>query len=385
MVKFSFWNKLGWLGFSFAALQHGAKFRETSTDCKPFLLRRTNLDAVFYIHNAVTSTRLLCFFMRAYYADHFVLPLPEGHRFPMQKYSRLRDRVAAECAGITLTEAPAASDGELALAHEPRYVRAVAEGLLTPAEQREIGFPWSLHMAERARRSVGATIAAARSALMDGECVAANLAGGTHHSYAGKGSGYCVFNDAAVAARLMQAEWHRRHRRLLRVAIVDLDVHQGNGTAAIFRDDDTVFTLSLHGQKNFPFRKEHSDLDVELPDGCDDATYLDALDTALQTLWACHGHAPPGLVFYLAGADPHEGDRLGRLKLSTEGLAERDRRVLAACRERGIAVAVSMAGGYGRDGEATVQVHLNTLRLSAHAAAEWQPAPPKVSPTAATR
>jgi acetoin utilization deacetylase AcuC-like enzyme len=301
------------------------------------------------------------------------------------KYSRLRDRVAAECAGIVLAPAPAASDGELALAHEPRYVQAVTDGLLTPAEQREIGFPWSPRMAERARRSVGATIAAARTALVDGEGVAANLAGGTHHSHAGKGSGYCVFNDAAVAARLMQAEWHRRHRRLLRVAIVDLDVHQGNGTAAIFRDDDTVFTLSLHGQKNFPFRKESSDLDVELPDGCGDAAYLDALDAALQALWIRHGHAPPGLVFYLAGADPHEGDRLGRLKLSTEGLAERDRRVFAACSERGIAVAVSMAGGYGRDVEATVQVHLNTLRIAAAAATGWQAAPPAVSPAASAR
>lgn len=310
--------------------------------------------------------------MRAFYADQFVLPLPEGHRFPMSKYSLLRDRVAAECAGIALNQALPASDGELALVHDPRYVTAVAEGLLSAAEQREIGFPWSPRMAERARRSVGATIAAARTALLEGQGVAANLAGGTHHSYAHKGSGYCVFNDVAVAARLMQAEWSRAHRQLLRVAVIDLDVHQGNGTASIFAQDDTVFTLSLHGAKNFPFRKEASDLDVELPDGCSDADYLDALDAALQTLWAHHGDAPPGLVFYLAGADPHEGDRLGRLKLSTAGLMERDRRVFDACRARGIAVALSMAGGYGRDVNATVQVHLNTLR----AAAQWHGAPP---------
>jgi acetoin utilization deacetylase AcuC-like enzyme len=310
--------------------------------------------------------------MRAFYADQFVLPLPEGHRFPMSKYSLLRDRVAAECAGIVLNQALPASDGELALVHEPRYVTAVAEGLLSAAEQREIGFPWSPRMAERARRSVGATVAAARTALIEGQGVAANLAGGTHHSYAHKGSGWCVFNDVAVAARLMQAEWHRAHRQLLRVAVVDLDVHQGNGTASIFAQDDTVFTLSLHGAKNFPFRKEASDLDVELPDGCGDAAYLNALDQALHTLWAHHSDQPPGLVFFLAGADPHEGDRLGRLALTTEGLAERDRRVLNACCERRVPVALSMAGGYGRDVHTTVQVHLNTLRLAAATAAQWR-------------
>ena len=304
--------------------------------------------------------------MQAFYADQFVLPLPPGHAFPMGKYERLRHRVQSESPGIRLVEAQPASDGELALAHTPRYVSAVVEGHLSAGEQREIGFPWSPRMVERARRSVGATIAAARTALLKGQQLAANLAGGTHHAQADKGSGYCVFNDVAVAARLMQAEWHRNQRRLLRVAVVDLDVHQGNGTAAIFRDDDTVFTLSMHGAKNFPFRKEPSDLDVELPDGCTDAPYLQALDTALAALWRHHANALPGLVFYVAGADAHEGDRLGRLKLSTAGLAERDRRVFAACRERGVPVAVSMAGGYGRCIEDTVAVHLRTLQ-EAHA------------------
>jgi acetoin utilization deacetylase AcuC-like enzyme len=204
--------------------------------------------------------------------------------------------------------------------------------------------------------------------------VAANLAGGTHHAQADKGSGYCVFNDAAVAARLMQAEWHRAQRRLLRVAVIDLDVHQGNGTAAIFGDDDTVFTLSLHGERNFPARKVASDLDVELPDGCDDRAYLEALDAALAESWRRQAQAMPGLVFYLAGADPHVGDRLGRLALSTEGLAERDRRVFAACRERGIPVVVSMAGGYGRDIEDTVAVHLNTLRTARSSWQAWRDA-----------
>jgi|APDOM4702015191_1054821.scaffolds.fasta_scaffold00707_4 acetoin utilization deacetylase AcuC-like enzyme len=318
--------------------------------------------------------------MQAFYADHFVLPLPEGHRFPMGKYARLRDRLAQRCPGIRLRQAEPASDGELALAHTPRYVSAVAEGLLSPADQREIGFPWTPRMAERARGSVGATIQAARAALLDGEGVAANLAGGTHHAQSDKGSGYCVFNDAAVAARLMQAEWHRRHRKLLRVAVIDLDVHQGNGTAAIFRDDDTVFTLSMHGARNFPFRKQPSDLDVELPDGCTDRPYLAALDQALDTLWRSHGAALPGLVFYVAGADPHEGDRLGRLALTHEGLAERDRRVFAACRERGIAVAVSMAGGYGRDIDDSVSAHLATLEAAFDSWQRWRSRAVAVAP-----
>lgn len=320
--------------------------------------------------------------MHAYYSDHYVLPLPEGHRFPMAKYRMLRDRLAAELPALCLAEAPAASDGELALAHEPAWVSAVAEGTLSAAQQREIGFPWSERMVERSRRSVGATIAAARRALQEG--VAANLAGGTHHASADRGSGYCVFNDIAVAARLMQAEWHRARRALLRVAVIDLDVHQGNGTALIFRDDPTVFTLSLHGEKNFPFRKEPSDLDVELPDGCRDAAYLAALDAALATLWVRHREAPPGLVFYLAGADPHEGDRLGRLRLSAAGLAERDRRVFTACAERRIPVALTMGGGYGANIEDTVAVQVATYREAlaswrdgqARTAAPGAPAPP---------
>lgn len=311
--------------------------------------------------------------MRAYTSDSFVLPLPEGHRFPMPKYQLLRERVAAELPQIRLEEAPAASDGELALAHDPAYVSAVAEGHLSPAAQREIGFPWSPRMAERARRSVGATIAAARTALAEG--VAANLAGGTHHASAAKGSGYCVFNDVAVAARLMQAEWHRRHRQLLRVVVIDLDVHQGNGTASIFADDPTVFTFSMHGARNFPFRKSASDLDVELPDGCGDAEYLRALDVALDEVWRRHEGHPPGLAFYLAGADPHENDRLGRLKLSAEGLAERDRRMLAALHARRLPAALSMAGGYGHDIHQTVAIQARTLALAADSWQAWRRGP----------
>jgi acetoin utilization deacetylase AcuC-like enzyme len=299
--------------------------------------------------------------MQVFYSDHFVLPLPPGHRFPMPRYRLLRDRVAAECPELQLVEAPPASEGELALAHAPGYIETVFAGTLSASEQRAIGFPWSPAMVERARRSVGATIAAARAALTDG--VAAQLAGGTHHAHADRGSGYCVFNDIAVAARLMQAETHRRARRALSVVVIDLDVHQGDGTAAIFADDASVFTLSVHGEKNFPVRKPPSDLDVALPDGCTDGPYLDALDTALEHMW--QRRPQPGLAFYLAGADPHEDDRLGRLKLTSRGMAERDRRVFAACHARGVPVAVVMGGGYGHDIHTTVALQLATVREAA--------------------
>ena len=301
----------------------------------------------------------------------------------MVKYRLLRDRVASELAGVELVEAPLASVAELTLAHTRAYVTAVIDGTLGAAEQREIGFPWSLQMAERSRRSVGASVAAARVALTGG--VAVNLAGGTHHAYADRGSGFCVFNDVVVAARVMQAEWQHRHARPLHVAVVDLDVHQGNGTAAICRDDASIYTLSLHGAKNFPFRKEPSDLDVELPDGCGDDDYLAALDGALAQMWAHHEDGfggAPGLIFFLAGADPHEADRLGRLKLTAAGLAERDRRVFASALQCGVPVAVSMAGGYGRVIEDTVALQLNTLRLAqAHALAWALRADPREPPS----
>ncbi len=303
------------------------------------------------------------------------MPLPTGHSFPTGKYRLLREAAENSLPGVRVTPAPPASDGELALAHEPEWINAVLEGTLSAAQQREIGWPWSPRMVLRARHSVGATVAAARSALMGHhggpEGVAANLAGGTHHAYAHKGSGYCVFNDVAVAARLMQAEWHRLHRRLLRVWVIDLDVHQGNGTASIFRDDSTVYTLSMHGARNFPFRKESSNLDVDLPDGCTDAAYLQALDEALARAWQAQAEAP-GLAFYLAGADPHENDRLGRLKLTTAGLAERDRRVLHFLQQRAVPVAVAMAGGYGRDIAVTVAVQRRTLELAFEAWQTWK-------------
>jgi acetoin utilization deacetylase AcuC-like enzyme len=308
--------------------------------------------------------------MQVFYADQFVLPLPAGHRFPMGKYRLLRDRLAAELPEIQLMQAQPASDGELALVHTPGYIQAIADGTVEPRILREIGFPWSPAMAERARRSVGATIAACRTAFAEG--VAANIAGGTHHAYPDRGGGFCVFNDAAVAARLMQAEHARRSRRPLLVAIVDLDVHQGNGTARIFQGDPSVFTVSLHGQKNFPFRKEASDLDVDLPDGTGDDAYLQALERALDEL--AH-RFDPGLVIYLAGADPHEGDRLGRLKLTWDGLEARDRRVFDWAWQRGVPLAFAMAGGYGHRLEDTVQVQVNTFAVAASYARRWHNRP----------
>ncbi len=291
----------------------------------------------------------------------------------MPKYAMLRERLARELPDIEMMEAPRASDGELALAHTPAYVESVAAGTLDAAAMREIGFPWSEAMVERSRRSVGATCAAARHALTHG--MAANLAGGTHHAYADKGSGFCVFNDVAVAVRLAQSEWGRTagvvgaRRAALRVAVIDLDVHQGNGTASIFKADDSVFTLSLHGEKNFPFRKEPGDLDVNLPDGCGDAEYLQALEVALDEL---SRRFDPGLVIYLAGSDPFEGDRLGRLKLSYDGLEARDRRVFDWCLARRTPVAFAMAGGYGVKIEETVQVQVNTYRVALQYWQRWQ-------------
>ena len=306
--------------------------------------------------------------MQVFYADQFVLPLPEGHRFPMGKYRMLREQLAQHVQQVRLMPALRASDGELALAHSPAYIEAIASGRVDPVLMREIGFPWSEAMAERARRSVGATVAACRAAFREG--IAANIAGGTHHAKADRGGGFCVFNDAAVAARLMQAEWRRVHGPApLQVAVIDLDVHQGNGTAHLFRDDPSVFTLSIHGHKNFPFRKEVSDLDVDLPDGCRDDDYLQALAVAMDDMVQ---RFAPGLVIYLAGADPHEGDRLGRLKLTWDGLEARDRYVMDWAWQRRIPLAFAMAGGYGKRIEDTVAAQLNTYRVAVGYWQRWQ-------------
>ena len=294
--------------------------------------------------------------MKAFYTDHFVLPLPAGHRFPMEKYSRLRDCVST-LNGIELLEAPAASDTQILYAHDPSYLIKIIEGKLSAEEQREIGFPWSEKMVERSRRSAGATVAAAKNALQEG--IAINLAGGTHHAYRDLGSGFCVFNDSAIAARTLQKEVNAK----LKVAIIDLDVHQGNGTAAILQQDPSIFTLSIHGENNFPFKKELSDLDIGLPDGCDDQTYLLALEDSLSQL---DSRFKPDCLIYLAGADPHEGDRLGRLKLSKEGMRLRDERVFAFALDQKLPIAISMAGGYGKEIESTVDIHFQTIKTALH-------------------
>jgi acetoin utilization deacetylase AcuC-like enzyme len=311
--------------------------------------------------------------MQAFYSDNFVLPLPAGHRFPMAKYQLLRDALATRARQVRFVQAPAATDGELAFAHDPNYVEAIASGSVDSKSLREIGFPWSEAMAARARRSVGGTLQAARIAMIEG--ISANLAGGTHHAYADRGGGFCVFNDLAVSARVIQAEWGRlgssagERRAPLQVAIIDLDVHQGNGTARIFARDDSVFTLSMHGEKNFPFRKEESDLDIALADGCGDDDYMAALEQALQTL---EDRFTPGFVLYLAGADPFERDRLGRLSLTFDGLQARDRRVFDWCTTRKIPVAFAMGGGYGHDIAETVQVQLNTYQVALEYWNRWQ-------------
>jgi acetoin utilization deacetylase AcuC-like enzyme len=291
--------------------------------------------------------------MSLYYSDVFVLPLPAHHRFPMGKYARLRERLLASGAfGEEDMRVPdGATDAEITRVHCPRYLERVATGALDAKEIRAIGFPWSPRMVERSRRSSGATLAAAREALTHGW--SANLAGGTHHAHRERGEGFCVFNDAAIAARALQHE-----AGLQRVAVVDCDVHQGNGTASIFAGDDSVFTFSIHGARNFPFAKAVSDLDVELPDGTGDDEYLWHLERGLDEALE---RSRPQLVFYLAGADPYEDDRLGRLKLTKGGLARRDELVLSRLARRAIPVAIAMAGGYARDIEDSVGIHARTL------------------------
>ena len=295
--------------------------------------------------------------MKVFYSDQFVLPLPKGHRFPMNKYSMLRERVekAGLCGPGELRAPHAVTDEEVLRAHDPNYLKKVITGTLSDKEMRRIGFPWSERMVERSRRASGGTLDACRSALEEG--IAANLAGGTHHAFADRGEGFCVLNDSAIAARALRAEG-----LVSRVAVLDTDVHQGNGTAAILHGDPNVFTFSIHGAKNYPFHKEQSDLDVPLSDGADDSAFLSALSDALgrvldQGTW--------DLAIFLAGADPLDGDKLGRLSVTKSGLAERDRMVLEACRERDIPIAVTMAGGYAKQVEDTVDVHFQTVERAA--------------------
>ena len=295
--------------------------------------------------------------LKVFSSERFVLLLPAGHRFPMAKYRRLRERVEAELDDVELIEPPPAADSVIGLAHDADYVERVVKGHLSASEQRTIGFPWSPQMVERSRRSVGATLSTCKAALS--ESIAVNLAGGTHHAMRDGGQGYCVFNDAAIATLALQTEQPAGRR--LRVAIVDLDVHQGNGTASILAGNGASFTLSVHCESNFPSRKERSDLDIGLADGTTDREYLETLDRALDGMLA---RFAPDFIIYLAGADPYAGDRLGRLKLSLAGLARRDERVFDLARRLGVPIAVTMAGGYGHDLEQTVAAHFNTVRTA---------------------
>ena len=272
----------------------------------------------------------------------------------MEKYGKLRDLVS-QLDGVQLENAPAITDTQILYAHDPSYLIKVLHGALSTKEQQEIGFPWSPQMVERSRRSAGATLAAAQFALVEG--VAANLAGGTHHAYRDKGSGFCVFNDSAIAARALQKEINPN----LKVAILDLDVHQGNGTASILRNDTSIFTVSIHGENNFPFSKEVSDLDIGLPDETGDEPYLYALHQGLEVL---DKRFKPDLIIYLAGADPHEGDRLGKLSLSKEGMRQRDACVFQYGLDHQIPIAFSMAGGYGKEIQSTVDIHFQTIQTA---------------------
>ena len=311
--------------------------------------------------------------LHAWSSARYVIPLPDGHRFPIAKYALLRDRALA--AGLIPAErmhepARAAVD-DLLLVHTERYVRSIVEGAITEEEQRRIGFPWSEQLVERSFRAVGGTCEAADAALREG--VAINLAGGTHHAFPDHGEGFCVFNDVGVAIRSLQ-----KRGAISRAAVIDLDVHQGNGTHAVFAGDQSVYTFSMHGGRNYPFRlsdavaprngEPHAygvrvpgTLDIDLADGTGDDEYLGILADVLPTVLAS---AAPDIVIYLAGADPHEGDRLGRMHLTFEGLERRDAMVLEACREVGIPVAITIAGGYGRVLDDTVRVHLGTIRVA---------------------
>jgi acetoin utilization deacetylase AcuC-like enzyme len=294
--------------------------------------------------------------LHAWSSAHYAIPLPEGHRFPIAKYTLLREAVAAE--GVIpeshLHDPERVPLDDVRRVHDAAYVERLTRGAMPAAEQRALGFPWSEALVERSFRAAGGTLEAATHAL--GAGIAMNLAGGTHHAFASHGEGFCVLNDVAIAVRALRARG-----RLQRAAIIDLDVHQGNGTHALFAGDDATFTFSMHGRRNYPFRKVAGTLDIELEDGTGDDEYLDLLDRSLPEVLS---RARPDLVFLLAGADPHQGDTLGRLRLTFDGLMRRDAMVLEACRQIGVPVAIVVAGGYGRDIHDTVRVHTNTARVA---------------------
>jgi len=288
-----------------------------------------------------------------FYCDTYTIPLPTGHKFPMSKYSLLRDLLSTD--GFYRFEcAPLADPSIVKLAHDAAYVEAFLNGTLTPHAIRRIGFPWSEGLVQRSLGSVGGTLAATAEALRTGW--GGNLAGGTHHAFASEGSGFCVFNDIAVAIL-----WARSLGRIERAAVIDLDVHQGDGTAHIFEHDPQVLTTSIHCRVNFPFRKQRSKIDIELPAGAGDEQYLEALASLLPEVlrWS------PEIVFYQSGVDALASDALGRLKLSHEGLRRRDRQVMEAVREHAIPFVITLGGGYSKPIELTAMAHANTFRTAA--------------------
>jgi acetoin utilization deacetylase AcuC-like enzyme len=300
-----------------------------------------------------------------YTTDHCPLPLPPGHRFPAEKYTLLRERVEADLpTGCHLIRSTPASDEELLRAHNSDYIERMKSGDLDRRDILRLGLPWSHELVLRSRHSTGATLSAGRSALRDG--LAVHLAGGTHHAFADRAEGFCVFNDAVVTARTLQKEG-----LVDRVAVMDADVHQGNGTATITAGDDSIFTFSIHGRKNFPFLKAASDLDIALPDQAEDEVFLASWQHGVRQAFRL---ARPDLVIYLAGADPFEHDRFSRWRITKEGLARRDLFILEECCRRRAPVIVTMAGGYGREIRDTVDIHEQTVRIAAEVARGW-PAP----------
>jgi acetoin utilization deacetylase AcuC-like enzyme len=289
---------------------------------------------------------------RLFYTDHLVLPLPPQHKFPIQKYRLLREQLERD-GYFAFEPAPLAEMETIGLVHERTYVDAFLNGTLTEAAIRKIGFPWSEGLVKRTVASVGSTLAATREALQAGW--GGTLAGGTHHAFAGEGSGFCVFNDIAVAARWVQANTDLR-----RVAVIDLDVHQGDGTAHIFREDRSVLTLSLHCKANFPLRKQQSVIDVELEAGIGDEQYLRELEQILPRVWEFE----PKIVYYQSGVDGLASDRLGRLKLTHAGLRERDRMVMRGVQELGVPFVITIGGGYSEPIELTAEAHANTFRVA---------------------
>jgi acetoin utilization deacetylase AcuC-like enzyme len=296
--------------------------------------------------------------MRLFYCDHHEIPLPPGHKFPMRKYALLRGLLEAD-RRFSLEPAPAADPNVIRLAHDPEYVSAFLSGTLPAAAMRRIGFPWSEGLVRRTLASVGGTLAATEDALTSG--FGGTLAGGTHHAFRAEGSGFCVFNDVAIAIHQLRSTRLRSRNAVRRVAVIDLDVHQGDGTAHFFEDDPEVLTLSLHGAHNFPFRKQRSRIDVELADKTGDDAYLNALDAALARVWEFQ----PGIAFYLSGVDALASDVLGRLALTQEGLKARDRSVIGGAHARGIPLVVTLGGGYSSPIELTAEAHVNTFRIAA--------------------